>query len=570
MIAAPIFKSPSESLGPSHPLDGPSPAPRLPDRKLKSAFPQWKQSPLDHTTPDFDQSLKSQTRGQSAPTSNPEPAQTSDAKDTTSPQTTNPSPEDPADFVENPETKSSPETPVANPSLEAVSILVELPQSDNSVSVRQDKTNPSATPNPVLAAVLAPSPAVVSNLPGAQDDCRKIATFPGSESGIGNPVLAEPGNSAPTVPKQTFQETDPHREPSPDETAAPTVSNPTATLAVDSTASAPKAGATPATEPPGSAEIMLLNEPDPGKLKAGPAPDPIQTRILGPEADSRPATNPAVEADLAPNASKLSPKVPAVAADVEGTNTSDGTNGAKSSFQMQNREKTGQDQPVTLQGLPDSARPDSGQEGLPSGLGMNRSSSWTFNHNENALPAHSHDGQAGASPLPAVGISDGIHLPSARSADAASPSSLERLHLQIANGAMELRAARAGSMSVVIRPDAHTEMVLHLKLQNGLVNVEAQMQRGDSASLHSHWGQLQQTLSHQGIRLNSLVDPERASHPSPGSFSGNSPDQERPAPPSQDERQPAAPRTGLSSRPAPAPVAAATTSSARGLWESWA
>jgi hypothetical protein len=85
-----------------------------------------------------------------------------------------------------------------------------------------------------------------------------------------------------------------------------------------------------------------------------------------------------------------------------------------------------------------------------------------------------------------------------------SLDTIEEIQLRIANAAMEIRAERADSMCVALRPDARTEMTIHLKLHSGLVDVKAQMQQGNFQKLQGLWKPLQHILSLQGIRLASL------------------------------------------------------------------
>jgi hypothetical protein len=83
----------------------------------------------------------------------------------------------------------------------------------------------------------------------------------------------------------------------------------------------------------------------------------------------------------------------------------------------------------------------------------------------------------------------------------------DRVLLEISRHAVELREFHAASISVVLRPDADTELVLHLKQQDDMVEVNARFERGDFEHLKAHWGQLQQALGSQGIRVNALEEP---------------------------------------------------------------
>jgi hypothetical protein len=83
---------------------------------------------------------------------------------------------------------------------------------------------------------------------------------------------------------------------------------------------------------------------------------------------------------------------------------------------------------------------------------------------------------------------------------------VQDLHVDIARAVVELKRLRTDSMSVVLRPDAHTELQLQLQVHPHGVEIEAQYRRGDLDHLQAHWLQLQQSLSPQGIRLGPLLD----------------------------------------------------------------
>jgi hypothetical protein len=94
--------------------------------------------------------------------------------------------------------------------------------------------------------------------------------------------------------------------------------------------------------------------------------------------------------------------------------------------------------------------------------------------------------------------------PSPRAPGAAT---IELLHGQIAGEAAELRRLGADSVALLVRPDDGTEVLLHLKVREGLVEVRAQVERGDPGALAGRWAELQQALSAQGIRLARLEEP---------------------------------------------------------------
>jgi GTP cyclohydrolase II len=73
-----------------------------------------------------------------------------------------------------------------------------------------------------------------------------------------------------------------------------------------------------------------------------------------------------------------------------------------------------------------------------------------------------------------------------------------RTHVQI------LKSSGQEKLEVVLRPDAQTELRLHVEKVNGEVLVQARCDRGDMARLESNWSAIQQTLANQGVRVEAL------------------------------------------------------------------
>ena len=57
------------------------------------------------------------------------------------------------------------------------------------------------------------------------------------------------------------------------------------------------------------------------------------------------------------------------------------------------------------------------------------------------------------------------------------------------------------SLSVVIRPDEGTEVVMHLRQRDGQVEAMLGMTRGEAAKFGGHWQQLHDALAEQNVRL---------------------------------------------------------------------
>ncbi|MGA2863785.1 MAG: hypothetical protein ABSF95_04795 [Verrucomicrobiota bacterium] len=106
-----------------------------------------------------------------------------------------------------------------------------------------------------------------------------------------------------------------------------------------------------------------------------------------------------------------------------------------------------------------------------------------------AVPGHSagHELTAQAEPLrPHAGAADAV-----RHAIDSARVGLER--------------AEAASVRLVLRPDANTQLALHIKWQQGHFEALAVVERGDFAALGAGWTQLQSRLAEQGVRLAPLV-----------------------------------------------------------------
>ncbi|MBI3876006.1 MAG: hypothetical protein HY300_08635 [Verrucomicrobia bacterium] len=62
------------------------------------------------------------------------------------------------------------------------------------------------------------------------------------------------------------------------------------------------------------------------------------------------------------------------------------------------------------------------------------------------------------------------------------------------------------TLSVVLRPDANTELFLQLARRNGQLEATVRCERGDAALLGTHWNQLQESLAKQNVRLAPMQD----------------------------------------------------------------
>ena len=129
-------------------------------------------------------------------------------------------------------------------------------------------------------------------------------------------------------------------------------------------------------------------------------------------------------------------------------------------------------------------RPDRGLKAFAEGL---------------AVPGAS--GQTATS-APATGSVEG----SAGSNTANAVRTAEQVLQNLTREVAQFKRFNSESMAVVLKPDANTEIFLHMVTTNGRVEIQARFERGDFTALNGHWAQLQQTLSQQGVRLSSLQE----------------------------------------------------------------
>jgi hypothetical protein len=158
--------------------------------------------------------------------------------------------------------------------------------------------------------------------------------------------------------------------------------------------------------------------------------------------------------------------------------------------------------------------------------------------------------------------------PARESADEVSVPKVDPVEHRIANVVAEMKRLKPDSMTVLLKPDAQTELHLQLQMHDGRVDIEARVQRGDFAALNGQWAQLQQNLASQGIRLGGL-QPTQAPHASDSDSGGGLGQQPGGQPSQRDlsgpQHEPGSPRPATTvgkSKPANNP--------SRRSWESWA
>ena len=88
--------------------------------------------------------------------------------------------------------------------------------------------------------------------------------------------------------------------------------------------------------------------------------------------------------------------------------------------------------------------------------------------------------------------------------------SLERTHDLVALHAVRLKETSANTMRIVLEPGDGTNLSLELRRQNGGIEAQATLHRGDFRYLSSHWAELQQRLEPRGVHLAALESSPRS------------------------------------------------------------
>jgi hypothetical protein len=83
---------------------------------------------------------------------------------------------------------------------------------------------------------------------------------------------------------------------------------------------------------------------------------------------------------------------------------------------------------------------------------------------------------------------------------------VERISKLVLGEAALIKQHSSESMAVVLRPDAETELFVHLTQRNGQIEATVRCERGDLQHLGALWGQLQESLAQQKVRLAPLQE----------------------------------------------------------------
>jgi hypothetical protein len=156
------------------------------------------------------------------------------------------------------------------------------------------------------------------------------------------------------------------------------------------------------------------------------------------------------------------------------------------------------------------------------------------------------------------------------------PARIEQVQGLVTREILMVRQSGADTLAVSLKIDSHTDLLLQLTNHNGQIEAAVRCERGDLASLNSHWGQLQESLARQNVHLQPLEDRsgsrvplgvlEASSSPAQN-FDQQNPSRNHPSPLGEaDETSPSEPRPSA----ATAVNKPQTRKTPPKGWESWA
>jgi hypothetical protein len=153
---------------------------------------------------------------------------------------------------------------------------------------------------------------------------------------------------------------------------------------------------------------------------------------------------------------------------------------------------------------------------------------------------------------------------------------IEQVQSLVTREVAMIRQSGAGGLAVSLKVDSQTDLLLQLTNHNGQMDAAVRCERGDLASLNSHWGQLQESLARQNVHLLPLEDRSGSRVPPAGleraSAAGQDSNQQKP---SKNYREPlgnAEETPQFRQRPASTPTVnkPQTRNAPPKRWESWA
>ncbi len=131
----------------------------------------------------------------------------------------------------------------------------------------------------------------------------------------------------------------------------------------------------------------------------------------------------------------------------------------------------------------------------------------------------------------------------------------------------EIRQMGQETIQMVLKPDPETQIIFHFRWHDGQLQAQAACERGDVRGLQSDWHHLQQALSRQGVKLETLTGADSSLHADV--HSGHRNFQEDQRPPSLEEVRDDYSLAGSTTEP---PRRQKNTAKTQGTaaWERWA
>jgi flagellar hook-length control protein FliK len=103
-------------------------------------------------------------------------------------------------------------------------------------------------------------------------------------------------------------------------------------------------------------------------------------------------------------------------------------------------------------------------------------------------------------------LSSGAATSTASTTSASDVPAVERVARAVMEGVAQLRHTGNESVTVVLKPDAGTELLLRVEMRDGALSAQLHFERGDRGALDQHLDELQRRLAEQGVRLSRTED----------------------------------------------------------------
>ena len=197
--------------------------------------------------------------------------------------------------------------------------------------------------------------------------------------------------------------------------------------------------------------------------------------------------------------------------------TPSGIGGAKSESATMKSSEQDQNAGLRLQRLPSGKSSSVGAEVGAGDQSTSRSGARSMPGDDSSVRSIAVDfaSQTAVSRFDALDTSAGMR------AGGTTAGRVDRVEHLILKEASLVRQSGAESLSVVLKPDAHTELFLQINQRAGQIEAVVRFDRGDAASLGLYWPQLQESLARMDVQLQPMKEftPSSPDQNSLGSFS---------------------------------------------------